>query len=515
MKSMSQENAEVIASDLDPSSEGFMIQEKPVGGPRGSWVIGLLLLGVAGTGFYLGSRYETGVVADKAPYRELEKFSKVLQFVEANYVEPVKGDDLVEGAIKGMLGTMDPHSAYLPPELYKEMKVETSGKFGGLGIEVTIKDGTIIVVAPIDDSPAYRAGVKTGDQIVKIAGKSAKQIGLQEAVQLMRGKPGSKIAVTLLRKGAPKLIDLVLTRESIKLQSVKYARLPNNTGYFRISSFMERTGDELAKAFTKLNTEHKLEGLVLDLRGNPGGLLDQAVKVVNVFVDEGPVVYTIGRDKKKKEIEFAQKGRQLTDLPLVVLVDGSSASASEIVAGALQDYGRGIIAGQQTFGKGSVQTIIPLADDSGLKLTIARYYTPSGRSIQVKGITPDVWLDYIDPKVIDEARKNSKSLREADLAGHFENEQGDGDDNDNGDSLAPASDKDATPALSKSDDSKVVLPLEERLKKDYMVSQAEGILRTLAVFKKGFKKPEFKLDEDSAVAQAPSETKSSRNEHSR
>jgi carboxyl-terminal processing protease len=303
--------------------------------------------------------------------------------------------------------------------------------------------------------------------------------------------------VTIIRKGSPKPLEFVLARESIKIQSVKYARYGESTAYARISSFMERTGDELSKALSKLNNEKKITGIILDLRGNPGGLLDQAVKVVNLFVDEGPVVYTIGRDRSKKETERAQKGLSKWDLPLVVLVDGSSASASEIVAGALQDYGRAVIAGQQTFGKGSVQTVIPLGDDSGMKVTIARYYTPSGRSIQVKGITPDVRLDYLDAKIISEVRKNQRRLREADLEGHFSNEK-DPEAEKAFDEAANQAKNSPEEVSAAADDSG--LTLELRLKKDYMVAQAEGILKTMGLVKGGLKQPTFKMDEDAKIA---------------
>lgn len=454
-----------------------------------------------GLGFYFGNQYQKGALAEKAPYKELEKFSKVLQFVEDNYVEKVKAEDLVESAIKGLLAGLDPHSSYLPPEVFREMKVETSGKFGGLGIEVTVKDGIISVVAPIDDSPAYKAGIKTGDQIIKIDGKYTRNISLQEAVNLMRGKPGSKISISVLRKGFDKPLDFVMARESIRIQSVKSSMYGEDIAYVRISSFMERTSDDLQKALYKLNNQKKLSGIILDLRGNPGGLLDQAVHVVNLFVEEGPVVYTIGRDRSKKETENAQKGRNTWELPMVVLVDGSSASASEIVAGALQDYGRAVIAGQQTFGKGSVQTVIPLGDDSGLKVTIARYYTPSGRSIQVKGITPDVKLDYFDPKIVSDLRKNQRRMRESDLEGHFANEKD--PEAEKSYEEAAAANKDSPADVSAAADESN-LSLDIRLRKDYMVSQAEGILRTMKVVKSGLKKPSFQIDDDVKVAKSPS-----------
>ncbi len=455
---------------------------------RSQWPFVLVFVGAAS--FILGSCFEKGSTAEKGPYRELEKFSKVLNYVESNYVEPVKSEELIEGAIKGMLDTLDPHSAYLPPEIYREMKVETSGKFGGLGIEVSVQDGYITVVTPIDDTPAFKAGIKAGDRITKIAGKATKSISLPEAVTLMRGKVGSKISLTVVRKGLDKPLDFNLARESIKIQSIRSHQLENGIGYFRISSFQERTSEDLQKAIEKMGAK-KLSGVVLDLRGNPGGLLDQAVRVVNLFVDEGPIVYTIGRDRSKKEVENAQRGRRVTDAPLVVLVDGSSASASEIVAGALQDYGRGIIAGQQTFGKGSVQTIIPVGDEAGLKVTIARYYTPSGRSIQVRGIKPDVLVDVVDPKTVEAARKSGRRLREGDLERHFDNE-------DDTPAMKELHETDKPEEGDKAGKVAVQLPLsfEERIKQDYMVIQAQGILKTMAVVKGGIKKPDFKLEEE-------------------
>ncbi len=456
---------------------------------RGSWIITLGFVGLSS--FILGSCFERGSVADKAPYRELEKFSKVLHYIEANYVETVKVEKLIEGAIRGMLETLDPHSAYLSPEVYKEMKVETSGKFGGLGIEVSVTDGYVTVVTPIDDSPAFRAGIKAGDKIIQINGKMTKNLSLPEAVTLMRGKVGESIHLVISRKRVEGPLKFSLKRESIRMQSVKSLLMPQGVAYFRISSFQERTSEDLAKEYEKIAAK-KPVGIILDLRGNPGGLLDQATRVVNLFVDEGPIVYTIGRDRAKKEVESAQRGRKVTDLPLVVLVDGSSASASEIVAGALQDYGRGIIAGSQTFGKGSVQTIVPVGDEAGLKVTIARYYTPSGRSIQVRGITPDVLIESIDPQLIETAQKAARKYREADLDRHFDNEE-DGSGQSLKENVGEKDDKVAKVPEAAS------LPLEERLKKDFMVIQAQGILKTMTVVKSGLKKPNFKMEEEQKI----------------
>jgi len=453
----------------------------------GSWTFLLVLFVAASIGFYFGSRDRFKVIAEEVPYKELEKFSKVLQFVESNYVDPVSSEKLIEGAIRGMLQVLDPHSSYLNPEVYREMKVETSGKFGGLGIEVTLKDGYIMVVTPIDETPAYRAGILSGDQIVSIDGKNTKNMTLPEAISVMRGKPGSTINISIMRKGNAKPIDFTLARESIRMQSVRALRLDGDVGYFRISSFMERTVDELTRAYKKMNEPKQLSAMLLDLRGNPGGLLDQAVKVSNFFLEEGPVVYTMGRDKKKRDIEYANKARVVTKLPVVVLVDGSSASASEIVAGALQDYGRAIVAGQPTFGKGSVQTLIPLTDDSGLKLTISKYYTPAGRSIQAKGINPDVLIEQIDPKTLLEAQKNlSQRVKEADLQNHLEIEAKEDSSivkNEEPVSLSPESN------------------LKKKVSEDYMVAQAMGILKTVAVIQKGAQKPVFELEDREVLSQ--------------
>jgi len=471
----------------------------------------LVLLAASAGALFLFQKYRPGANADKTPYKEIEKFAKILQYIEANYVEETKPSRLFEGAINGLLLGLDPHSAYMAPDVYKEMKEETSGKFGGLGIEVTVQDGYITVITPIDDTPAYRAGIKTGDKIIKIDGKSTKDMPLPEAVTLMRGDIGGKVKMTILRQGERKPLEYELARESVKLQSVRSVRLDDKIGYLRISSFMESTADDLGKHLDKLSRPKKIDGLILDLRGNPGGLLDQAVRVVNAFVDEGPVVYTIGRDRANKEVEYAQKGRQRTDVPVVVLVDGSSASASEIVAGALQDYRRAVIAGQKTFGKGSVQTIVPLGDDSGLKLTIARYYTPSGRSIQARGILPDVLIEPVDPKAVEAAYKSARRMREADLEGHFENEALSQDEYDEfGEPIlpepeAPPASKDSTKDSKSSPDAAKALTLEERVKKDYMITQGRRILQTMFVVKGGAVIPQFNLKDEDKDAKAKRE----------
>ncbi|HLG18958.1 MAG TPA: S41 family peptidase [Bdellovibrionota bacterium] len=351
-------------------------------------------------------------------FRKLEVLSKVLSYVEANYVEDVSNSKLLDGAIKGLLNDLDPHTVYMPPDSYREMKVDTKGEFGGLGIEVSMKDDNLIVVAPIEDTPAARAGVKAGDQIVKIDGLSTKGMSLLDAVKKMRGPNGSKIVLTLLREGQTAPFDVSMRRETIQLKSVSSELIEKSYGYFRIKAFQEKTARELTRDYDRLLKQAggTFKGVILDLRNNPGGLLDQAIRVADEFLDAGAIVSTIGRKGAFQEVEMAHKEGTRPYSPLITLVNEGSASASEIVAGALQDHGRSVILGTQTFGKGSVQTIIDLDDGSGLKLTIAHYYTPKGRSIQAKGITPDIVVSAVPPPQPDDAN----FVREKDLKGHFE-----------------------------------------------------------------------------------------------
>ncbi len=343
-----------------------------------------------------GSRLATRVSAiAKDAYENIEVFTNVLTLVQRNYVDPVTTKQLIEGAITGMMSALDPHSAYLPPDSYRELQVDTRGTFGGLGIEITIRNNVLTVVSPIEDTPAYRAGIRSGDQIIKIDEELTKDMSLVDAVRRMRGTPGTKVRLTIRREGVAKPIELTLTREIIKIQSVKARLLEKGYAYVRITSFQERTDDDLQKALAKLEQDNggPLQGLILDLRNNPGGLLTQAIKVADEFIDSGLVVYTDGRLETQKQKYFAHKAGSHTDFPMIVLVNGGSASASEIVAGALQDHRRALVLGTQTFGKGSVQTILPLDENSAIRLTTARYYTPKGRSIQATGITPDIILD--------------------------------------------------------------------------------------------------------------------------
>lgn len=357
----------------------------------------------------------------KETYENIEVFTNVLALVQKNYVDPVTTKQLIDGAITGMLNALDPHSSYLPPDLFKELQVDTRGSFGGLGIEITTRNNVLTVVSPIEDTPAYRAGVKPGDQIIKIQDEFTKDMPLVEAVKKMRGAAGTKIHLSLRREGMLHLVELTLTREVIRIQSVKSKTLEKGYGYLRITQFQERTDDDLQRVFTMLEKENGgvLSGLVLDLRNNPGGLLTQAVKVADEFVESGLVVYTDGRLESQKQKYFAHKAGSHTDFPMIVLVNGGSASASEIVAGCLQDHKRALVLGAQTFGKGSVQTILPLDETSAIRLTTARYYTPNGRSIQATGITPDLIVENAVMQAKAEGVPAFPTIREENLPRHF------------------------------------------------------------------------------------------------
>jgi carboxyl-terminal processing protease len=339
-----------------------------------------------------------GSVASKgtdggATYEQLRLFTEVLSIVQNQYVDEVAPKDLIYNAIKGTLRGLDPHSSFLDPDSYREMQVETSGSFGGLGIEITLRDDVLTVVAPIEGTPAYRAGLQPGDKIVKIDGLVTKDMQLPDAVKKMRGKPGSKVTISIVREGWTEAHDFEIQREQIRVHSVRSQDLGSGIGYIKLRQFQEQTAHDLDAALEKFS-KGEFKGLILDLRNNPGGLLTSAVEVSEKFVDDGKlVVYTEGRVRNQNMRFSAHAKHAYNALPMVVLVNQGSASASEIVAGALQDYGRAIVVGTQTFGKGSVQTIIPLSDGSGLRLTTAKYFTPKGRSIHGKGITPDIVVE--------------------------------------------------------------------------------------------------------------------------
>ena len=375
---------------------------------------------------------------DKAPLplEELRTFAEVMDRIKAAYVEPVDDKTLLENAIKGMLSNLDPHSAYLEPEAYAELQESTSGEFGGLGVEVGIEDGFIKIISPIDDTPASQAGIQPGDLIIKIDGQPTKGLSMTEAVDKMRGKAGSKILLTLVREGGQPF-DVELIRAVIKVKSVKSQLLEDHYGYLRISQFQVNSGEEVGKALAALKKQNdgkKLRGIVLDLRNNPGGVLQAAVEVTDHFLKKGLIVYTKGRIANS-ELRFSADPSDASEgVPLVVLINGGSASASEIVAGALQDHKRGVLMGTDSFGKGSVQTVLPLNNDRALKITTALYFTPNGRSIQAQGIVPDIEVSRA--KVTRE--QDDENFKEADLAGHLGNGNGGADKPSNGKGKAAA-----------------------------------------------------------------------------
>lgn len=355
---------------------------------HGSWYLGPIIVVALLLGVLIGKGWErTGHATET--YEELKTFSEVLTQIQKHYVEEVKAKDLVQGAIRGMLSTLDPHSAYMTPEMYKEIQVETKGEFGGVGIQIGIKDNRLAVIAPIEGTPAQRAGIRAGDFIIKVNEETTKDLTLMDAVQKMRGPKGTKVSLTIQRDGTPDPLVFTLTRDIIKIESVRSKVLENNIAYIRLTQFQESTARDLSRVLKQFR-EQKLPSTILDLRNNPGGLLTSAVEVSEQFVGSGKlIVYIKGRDGRKDEYVSRAK-EQLEEYPMIVLVNEGSASASEIVAGALQDWGRAVVIGTTTFGKGSVQTILPLADGSGLRLTTAKYYTPKGRSIQTTGIAPDI-----------------------------------------------------------------------------------------------------------------------------
>jgi carboxyl-terminal processing protease len=377
--------------------EEYMAQWKGFGNFKIVFVI--LMVFILGLTIGLGRSHKVLALSNSI-YEDLKVFTEVLGLVQKEYVEETNSKELVYGAIKGILETLDPHSAFMTPALYKEMQEETRGRFEGIGIEITIREGVLTVVSPIEDTPAFKAGIMAGDQILKIEGEPTKNFTLMDSVKRLRGPKGTKVTITIMREGFPKPRDFTLVREIIPVRSVRYELLEKHYGYVRLSQFQEKTDSEFEKAMKALEEENKgpLEGLILDLRNNPGGLLDQAVKVANHFIESGLIVSVRGRREDQRMKFEAHPEGTINHSPLVVLVNGGSASGSEIVAGAIQDHGRGILIGTQTFGKGSVQTIFPLKDGSGLRLTTARYYTPNGRSIQAKGIVPDIVVKPSQPE---------------------------------------------------------------------------------------------------------------------
>jgi carboxyl-terminal processing protease len=412
-------------------------------------------------------------------FQKVKIFSEALSEIQKKYVEDKDSKDLIYGAIKGMLGTLDPHSAFLTPEEFKELEIETSGIFSGIGIEITLKDGILTVVSPIEGTPADKAGMRAGDKILQINEKNTKNMGLNEAVRLIRGPKGTKVTLTILHEGEKDPKKLAITREVIPIKSVKSKMLEDAYGYIRISTFQDKTTEDFQAALKKIEAaKGGLKGLVLDLRNDPGGLLNEAVKIADEFLDSGLIVYTQGRIKEQNLKFYAHPNKAQRSYPIVVLVNEGSASASEIVAGALQDQKRAIILGTQTFGKGSVQTIIPLDDGSGLKLTTARYYTPNGRSIQAKGITPDILVKGKPLKKGEMPEKEPKVLREKDLERHMED--------DPGKTKAPVKEPEKEPLKDLQNE---VKKNAEEETDDPQLASALHLLKSWSVFSQVFKTP--------------------------
>ena len=402
--------------------------------------------------------------ASPLPLEDLRAFSEVFGRVKSDYVETVEDKQLLESAIKGMLSGLDPHSSYLNREEFNEMRIGTDGKFGGLGIEVSMENGFVKVIAPIDDTPAKRAGVLAGDVIVRLDDTPVKGMTLNEAVKIMRGEPGTSILLTIVREGEEGPLKIKITRDIIRIKSVRSRTLEPGYGYIRISQFQSATGTSMRKKLAELKKENngELKGLVLDLRNNPGGVLNASVSVADAFVKKGKIVYTEGRIKDSQLTFNASPNDLLKGSPIVVLVNGGSASASEIVAGALQDHNRAIIMGTKTFGKGSVQTIMPMNNGAALKITTARYFTPAGRSIQAEGIEPDIIVEQLELSKKDDAK--TERLREADLRDHL--------DNGNGDKSYKSQKPEMDDANKESEETE-----KDKLKNDYQLNEALNLLK--------------------------------------
>lgn len=418
----------------------------------------VFIFSVASAGILIGRWTVSSVGAEVEGYEELKVFTETISIVRKSYVEDVKPKDMIYSAIKGMLNSLDPHSGFMTPEMYREMQVDTKGEFGGIGIQIGIKEGMLTVIAPIEDTPAYMAGIKAGDHIIKVNNEFTKDMSLHDAVSKMRGAPGTSVKLTILREGWKETKDFTIVREIIKIRSVKSKLLEDGIGYVKINQFQEQTASDLSNAMEKLMQEN-MNALVLDLRNNPGGLLNSAIDVASQFLPSGKLVVYI-KDKKGERQEY-QSGKTKSNyaIPMIVLVNQGSASASEIVAGALKDWNRAVIIGMQTFGKGSVQSVIPLSDGSALRLTTAKYYTPKGISIQATGITPDI---VVKPEV-KEGEKGRPAIREKDLERHLKNGE--------------------IEIEEKPKEPEEIIPIEVEEEEDIQLQRAIDLLKTWRVFK--------------------------------
>ncbi len=428
-------------------------------------VLGALI--AVGTNVMANKQVDSEAQSPGIPLEDLQAFAEVYERISTDYVDVIDDKSLIEGAISGMLSSLDPHSAYLPPVDAKEMEEHTRGEFGGLGMEVGMEDGFVKVVSPIDDTPAQRAGIMAGDLIVKLGNEPVKGKSLSEAVDIMRGKPGTQLELTIVRKGEDKPLKIELTRAIIKVRSVRQRMLPEGIGYVRISQFQMRTGPDLIKAIDTLEEENKgeLSGLVLDLRNNPGGVLNAAIQVSDAFLNDGLIVYTEGRIRNSQMRFEAEEGDVMDGKPVVIIVNEGSASASEIVSGALQDQKRAIVVGRDTFGKGSVQTLLQLNNNAAIKLTTARYFTPNGRSIQAEGIKPDVEIERVKVEKVEESAIGN--IKEKDLAGHLESEQ-----------------EAAEEKSEESAENKAMKETQELLDKDFELNEALRVAKTMILAQK-------------------------------
>lgn len=435
----------------------------------------VLILLMLGQGIALGKTAET-----EETYKNLEIFSNILSLIQQKYVEPVNTQKVIEGAIKGMLTTLDPHSSFMRPEDFRELEVETKGSFTGIGIEITVKDSILTVVSPIEGTPAHEKGLQAGDRIIKIQGIPTKDMSLMEAVKQLRGPKGSEVTISIHREGWTDLKDITLVRNVIPLHSVRSRFLAPGYLYVRITNFQDQTFKDLKDTLNEKNEQLDIQGIILDLRNNPGGLLIQSVKVADLFLDQGVIVSTRGRVEDQ---ETSYRARGIGDIfrqPMVILVNEGSASASEIVAGALQDHKRALVLGTQTFGKGSVQTIIPMSDGAGLRLTTARYYTPNGTSIQATGIVPDVIVPLHQWSDQDKSgEKEHNFLREKDLSRHLEN--GNGTNEDSPETAPEGKDQLENDSKTENQD-KESEEIQNELEKDNQLSTALLILKSLQVF---------------------------------